>query len=149
MMRGQQPNDPEDSSMRTSTGAAVLLLASALLLLSGCTTTGSYAVLDRPAEPGDKIPADVLAIDVDFELDSSRFVGEDQATRFWLAAPSVDGAEICLVAYPTDGDDWFAGCGTGLTITGYGLGSYTVQPDGMPTPDNATRVSENVFRVGT
>ncbi len=33
-------------------------------------------------------------------------------------------------------------------LSGDSVGVYTVRPDGLPAPDNATGVSDNVYRLG-
>lgn len=124
--------------------AALLMVATAVL--TSCASTGGFSDLDRPAQENDSRPQDITLLeDEEAEIvpDSSRLVGTHEAVELWLVRTDADG--VCLVAYPEDGD-WVAGCSE-LTPLGIGgqAGSFIVIADGEDAPENATRVSENVF----
>lgn len=49
-------------------------------------------------------------------------------------------------AYDDPGDDdWVVGCGGGGTKVVGRAGSFEIVPDGVPAPEGATQVSENVY----
>lgn len=131
---------------RTLRTFAILLAASSAAVLSGCAASGaSYAVLDRDAQAGDEIQVDLPAYAGDeADLSTSRYVGEHDGTSLWLMR-GTDDSRVCLLAYAED-EKWVIGCGgeTGLGVGGV-AGRFDVVPDGVPGPDGATQLSENVY----
>lgn len=132
--------------MTPSRALALLATAAATLVLTACTA-GSPPYADLAGDPTEQdalpngLPAHAYG---DIDVDSIRYVGDDEGTQLWLAR----GAErdsMCLVSITDiDADDWVVACGGvagPLTI-----GSYVVHSDGYPTPDDAVAISENVYR---
>lgn len=114
----------------------VLLLG---LVVTGCS---DYSVLDRERTTSDSLPEVIDVAELDH--DSSRLAAEIGDQSFWLAS-GADRSEICLVVYQTD-IDWIASCGRSRLETSGLLGTFIVQPDGQPAPDETTRISENIFQ---
>lgn len=120
-------------------------------MLSGCTAfTSSYAVLDREAEPADTLPNAVIEQDSGdvADLSSARFVGEHSDSSLWLLR-GVDVGAVCVLAYQ-DETAWGMGCGSerGPVEMSGPAGHFTMVPDDYPTPDGATRISDNVYAPG-
>lgn len=113
------------------------------VLLTGCMSGTSYAVLDREAEAADALPG---AVETELlEPETARFVGEDDGASLWLVR-GVEASTICLVAYRTD-DAWVSGCsgeGGGLAVRGE-VGSWEVAPDGAPAPAGTRKLFDNIF----
>lgn len=125
-------------------GVAVV---SAALLLTACANSSSYAALDREAKSSDVLPTVVSDSDNQIISDSSRLVGEQDGVSLWLAKGSEPDV-VCLVVYPND-EEWAVTCGGAGAVqklTGPS-GGYVLAPDGMPTPEGGTQLSENVFSV--
>lgn len=117
------------------------------LALAGCSGPGAtYAVFDRDAQPADEVPQTISAHAWE-EADpaTARFAGEHDETSVWITQGG-DGARVCVVAY-ADEDAWVVACGPfGSRLGVDGLaGSFTVLPDGAPSPSGMTQVSENVY----
>ncbi|GGH36514.1 hypothetical protein [Microbacterium album] len=135
-----------------SKATAVTASLLAVLGLAGCGFLASpvpFSDLTRERTEADALPElhDFPPANVDPE--SSRYVGEHEGVRLWLAEPTqVDG--VCLIVVRTTDTDWVAGCsgGSGVRLGGAG-GSFEVRPDRAPVPDDATRVSENVYVLGS
>ncbi|NJI59986.1 hypothetical protein HCX50_11165 [Microbacterium oxydans] len=139
-----------DRSLRVARTAAGLLLTLSAIALSGCTafSTG-YAVLDREAEPADALPDAVAAqysVD-DADLSSARFVGEHSGSSIWLLHGADEGT-ICVLAHL---DETAGGMACGGERGPIGMsgpaGHFMVVPDDYPTPDGATRISDNVYAL--
>ncbi len=82
--------------------------------------------------------------DVEVVPDSSRSVGQYEGAELWLTHTADEG--VCLLVYPDD-VDWVVGCSAILPLTVRGpAGGFTVISDGQNTPENATTISENVYR---
>jgi len=118
-----------------------------VVALAGCINPGSgFAALDREAEPGDALPADLPNYaDDNLEPTSSRFVGEHDGNALYLAKGK-DANGICLLVYPDTAADWVIGCG-GSPEFGVGgpSGGYIVRPDGAPAPQDYVEIATNVF----
>ena len=132
---------------RITTGLALALTA---VGLSGCTAFApSYGVLDREAEPEDALPDAVAEQDSGdvADLSSARLVGEHSGTSIWLLR-GVEPGTVCGRAFPEDGV-WGMGCGgNGSPVEMSGpAGHFVTVPDDYPTPDGATRVSDNVYAL--
>lgn len=119
------------------------------LTLAGCSSSGvSYSILDREADAADELPAAVLATTDEIDGSTSQLAGEYDGSTFWLAS-AVRPDTVCLVVYPNE-DDWVATCGAEGGPIGVGgpSGNYILGPDGMPAPEDATQVADNVYVVG-
>lgn len=119
------------------------------LLLAGCGITPStYSILDSKAESEDALPDALPSYAGDSaDLATSRFVGEYDGTSLWLLRGE-ESSTVCLLAFPNV-DEWVMGCG-GDTDAGAmegPTGKYVYQPDGLPAPQDATRVSANVYAI--
>jgi hypothetical protein len=129
---------------------AALALALTAMALSGCTAFApSYGVLDREAEPEDAVPDAVAEQDSGdvADLSSARLVGEHSGSSIWLLRGVEHGA-VCVLAIPEDGE-WGMACGgEGAPVEMSGpAGHFVTVPDDYPTPDGATRVSDNVYAL--
>jgi len=123
-----------------------LIATCAVLTLTSCAASGSgYAVLDSDAQPADEVPEALPASAWDTaDSSSARFVGEHDGTSLWLTRGG-DETDVCLLAY-ADEDTWVLGCGGGSPFGVAGVsGSFTVIPDGVPSPEGMTQISENVY----
>lgn len=124
--------------------SAVASLTTSVGLLTSCTSTDGFSDLDRERQANDSVPEVVNFPDeVEVLPNSSRAVGTYEGTSLWLARTAEDG--FCLIAYP-DEVDWMVGCADipPLQVSG-SAGSFTVVSDGQDPPENATRISDNVF----
>ena len=98
----------------------VLLVTTGALALTGCTATEvhatprspepsatsvpvaqRFAILDRAFSERDALPDGVTETD-DVVLNSQRYTGEHDGTRYWVAAQSNGGA--CLIAWNPSAD---------------------------------------------
>ncbi|MFJ6532439.1 hypothetical protein [Microbacterium sp. NPDC091662] len=129
---------------------AGLVLALSVAALSGCAafTTG-YAVLDREAAPADALPDAFVEQDSGdvADLSSARFVGEHSGSSLWLLR-GVDQGSICMLAHQdeTVGNMVCGGDGGPVEMSGP-AGHFVTVPDDYPTPDGATRISDNVYAL--
>lgn len=139
-----------DRSLRVARTAAGVLLTLSAIALSGCTafSTG-YAVLERDAEPADALPEEVIeqySAD-DADLPSARFVGEHSGSSIWLLRGADEGT-ICVLAHL---DETAGGMACGGERGPIGMsgpaGHFMVVPDDYPSPDGATRISDNVYAL--
>ncbi len=138
------------SSRRLGRPVLLGLIGLAMVLgVTGCVSVGSgYGALDREAEAGDALPADLpnYAYD-DLVMDSARLVGEHDTNRLYLARGT--RSAICILVYP-DNVNWVVACGGDrgwLGVTGPS-GNYLVVPEGAVPPGDATPVAPNVFAAG-
>lgn len=133
-------------SLRLTLVPGSLIVFAALLV--GCSPSGAtYSVLDRAAESVDEPPSVVTDSGDDIAASSARFVGEHEGAQLWLAR-STTANGICLIVYPNS-QDWVAGCtnaGGPLEVSGP-AGAFVVLPDGSPTPDGTSQLTDNVFVV--
>lgn len=125
---------------------AVTVVAGGVLTLSGCSTAAdNFSDLQTEREPEDELPV-LSGEDVRDTVDvsTSRYVGEYQGTSLWIAE-GIQDSSICLI--PVRGtSEWVVACGGNAGVGSRGpTGSFTVIPDGVPVPENATKVSENVY----
>ncbi|MGV2901307.1 hypothetical protein ACNPM4_06475 [Microbacterium sp. AGC62] len=139
-----------DRSLRVARTAAGLLLTLSAIALSGCTAFATnYAVLDRDAEAADSVPDGVVEQDSGdvADLSSARLVGEHSGSSIWLLR-GVEPSTVCVLAY-RDEDEWGMGCGgeRGPVEMSGPAGHFTTVPDDYPTPDGATRISDNVYAL--
>ena len=118
-----------------------------VVALTGCMNSGSgLAALDREAEPGDALPADLPDYaDDNLEPMSSRFVGEHNGNALYLAKGK-EVNHICLLVHPDNSAEWVIGCG-GSPEFGVGgpSGGYVVRPDGALVPEDYVEIATNVF----
>lgn len=138
---------PDRSPRRGCRRVGVALIAAcAALTLTGCAGFGSdYAVLDREPDASDGVPELPSYAWHTADPATARFVAEHDETSLWLMRADDDA--VCLLAY-VDSDTWILGCGgSGASSFGVGgaAGSFTVVPDGMPSPEGMAQLSENVF----
>lgn len=118
-----------------------------MVALTGCMNSGSgWAVLDREAEQGDALPADLPGYaDDNLEPMSSRFVGEHDGNKLYLAKGN-EANQICLLVYPDTSAEWVIGCGRSPEFgVGGPSGGYVVRPDGAPIPEDYVEMATNVF----
>lgn len=73
-----------------------------------------------------------------------RYVGEHEGTSLWIAE-GVEASSVCLVALRGDSEGFISCGGTSGVATQGQAGSFTVIPDSGFTPDNAMKISENVY----
>jgi hypothetical protein len=127
---------------RTTVACATALGLAALL--SSCASAQPFAIFDREPQASDALPDAVS--DEFIDVDTARFVGDDDGTRLWLVRPSEHEDGICLVAYQSD-EVWLSGCSDRGTRVGIGgeVGSYEVVQDGWPAPEGTEKVFDNVF----
>jgi hypothetical protein len=139
-----------DRSLRVARAAAGLALTLSAIVLGGCAAfPTSYAVLDRDAEPADTVPDDVIEQDSGdvADLASARFVGDHSGSSLWLLR-GVEPSTVCVLAY-RDESEWGMGCGGErgpIEISGP-AGHFAAVPEDYPTPDGATRISDNVYAL--
>ena len=131
------------------TALALIAVGSLAIGLSGCffNPSSGFAVLDRPAEARDALPAELPdSEDLIFDPESARFVADDDGVPLYLASDGASG--ICLLVYAAASPVPHVGCGGGqrLGLKGPGF-KYEVRADGMPAPDGATALSPNVYRI--
>lgn len=86
----------------------------------------------RPQTSEDVLPGVVAG---EFDPGSSRFVGEDDAVRFFIARGASAAAPYCLILVPVAGaEGWVAGCGT---LEGVGVRGDVVGEARLGAPDSA------------
>lgn len=51
---------------------------------------------------------------------------------------------MCIVADAGE-DEWVVGCGGAGTKVDGMAGSFEIVPDGIPAPEGATQISENIY----
>ncbi|WP_261165773.1 hypothetical protein [Microbacterium sp. Marseille-Q6965] len=122
-----------------------ILATCSALALAGCASSSSYAVLEREAQAADAVPADLPARAAGgADFDSARAVGEHEGASLWIMRGE-DPGSVCLLSYRDD-EAWVVGCGgeSGLVTSGE-AGHFVVVADGMPAPDGAVQISENVY----
>jgi hypothetical protein len=123
---------------------AVLVTAFVTLALAGCATGSDYGDLDRDALPADRWPSDLVGRSSNTaDIRTSRLVGEDSASKLYLARAIEPAGGVCLLVY-TSGTEWVVGCGpTGLEVTA-GSSRYGVFDDQAAKGDQGA-ISKNVF----
>ncbi|GAA1055211.1 hypothetical protein GCM10017608_31500 [Agromyces luteolus] len=133
--------------LRATVGAMIAAAA-----LAGCSMAGvGFADLERTERSGDELPAAAQATLLDsIDPATSRYIGEDGDLRLWLARGTTPDS-VCIVLVEPNGEAG-AGCGGagGVRVGGMGIegdGELVVQPDGLPVPDGAVVISENVHRT--
>lgn len=124
-------------------GAACVLLVS----LTACSAGGAeYSDLSASRLFDAKGVSDSLTDEAlqGFDRETTRLVGTHDGTDVFLAVAE-SSAGACLLAYASD-VDWVSGCMEGEGSVGGVKGlTFVVLPDGAPVPDDADRVSDNVF----
>lgn len=139
-----------DASLRIARMTAGIVLAFSAAVLSGCTAFATgYAVLDREAEGADALPDAFIEQDpADIaDLSSARYVGEHSGSSLWLLR-GLDQGSVCILAY-RDETAGIMGCGSegGPVEMSGPAGHFVTVPDDYPTPDEATRISDNVYAL--
>src|SRR5699024_1347985 len=133
-----------DAMQRIRGAVALAVLGLGALTLAGCAgSIGGFSDLDADREAQDELPAlDEVAL-ASVDAQTSRYVGEYKGTWLWLVEGRAD-SPVCLVA-ASDDSEWTMACGSGAGLTTSGaLGRFTVVPDNLPAPHDATAISENV-----
>lgn len=138
---------------RTAAGTAAAAVAVALFVivtLASCHSPAAaeYGVFERQQSLSDRLPDDV-PMDAFGTLlpDTTRFVGEDDGERLYLAKDADDA--VCLAIVGGD-DDWWSGCtrgAAGVFSVEHPPRSYAVRPDGVPGPEGSRQISANVYVV--
>lgn len=126
-------------------GAAMMIGVSALMLTACSSAADGYSDLNGKRVAEDALPAMSDHILADLDPESSRFLGEFDGTKLWLAAATAPTAAVCLAIMPESGD-WIAGCGADFAL-GSPDGKFRIRADGAPSDDHLTPLSENVFRI--
>ncbi len=130
-----------------ATGMAVAAMG--VLALSGCTSgESSFADLRGDAEEGPALPSGVSGDALEsLDEDTIRWVGTSDGTELWLGEGATPDS-ACLLAYPAD-EQWSSTCTTDASIAelGGGFGTFLLVPDSLAAPDDATAISENVYRA--
>ncbi len=105
-LSGTRSRGWHDSSMTPSRSLALLATAAAALVLTACTAGVPYADLAGDPTEQDALPAglpDHAYRDVD--VDSSRYVGDDNGTQLWLVR-GTERDSVCLLRITNiDADD--------------------------------------------
>lgn len=126
------------------------MVCSALALTSCAASGPTYAALERDAQAVDELP-DALTPDAGDHADlaTARFAGEHDGTSLWLTRGN-DSSAVCLLAYQ-DESTWLLGCGGQNGPVGINgiVGAFMTVPDGVPGPDGATKISENVYTASS
>lgn len=135
--------------MRKARGLLVItLVASGILAFSGCSASvkDDYADLRKSDTSEDKLPVlDEDPIET-INFSTTRYVGEHEGTSLWIGE-GIEPSSICLVALFGDSEGSIA-CGGTSGVTSHGpAGSFAVIPDGGFVPDNAMKISENVYAI--
>ncbi|MFJ4045233.1 hypothetical protein ACIPV2_05750 [Microbacterium sp. NPDC089987] len=135
--------------MRKARGLLVItLVTSGILAFSGCSAPmkDDFADLRKSHTSEDKLPA--LDEDPSDTIDPSttRYVGEHEGTSLWIAE-GIETSSICLVALFGDSEGSISCGGTSGVATQGPAGSFAVIPDGVFAPDNAMKISENVYAI--
>ena len=122
-----------------------IVAVGSLLALSGCAmSTADFAVFDREPHANDAVPTELPSDSWErADPSTARFIADHDQTRIWLMR-GVDGADICLLVYPDDGD-WVIGCGGAALTVGGDSDAFTVVPDGTAMPDGVTVISDNLY----
>lgn len=132
--------------MHNSRGViAITLMAGGIFALSGCTTSvGEFSDLQTERESQDELPTLEKYAYESVDPSTSRYVGEHDGTELWIAEGTEDSS-ACLIA-DAGADSWIVSCGGRSGVeTGGIAGHFMVLPDGAFAPDNATKISENVY----
>lgn len=135
---------PRSASARTR---AALVVVCSVFALTSCAASGpTYAVFERDSQAVDELPEALTADAGDHaDLATARFAGEHDGTSLWLTRGN-DSSAVCLLAYQ-DESTWLLGCGGQQGPVGVSgvVGDFTLVPNGVPGPDGATKISENVY----
>ncbi|MFS2240723.1 hypothetical protein [Microbacterium sp. OR16] len=126
----------------------ITLVASGILVFSGCSASvkDDFADLRKPHTSQDKLPAlDEDPIET-INFSTARYVGEHKGTSLWIAE-GIEASSVCLVALVGDSEGSIACGGTSGVASQGPAGSFAVIPDGVPVPDNAMKISENVYAI--
>lgn len=124
--------------------SVVATVALAILGLTACSGSPTYADLDGEADPLPPAVVDGRDPELVMNPNSAHHVGEFDERAFYL----VDGGLphlICVVIYRND-DDWDGQCGQreqGFDFE-YGGLTITVAPDGAAVLEDGTRVGNNI-----
>jgi len=127
---------------RVRTPAAVLAALVVLVAAAGCgsgepeSVDDAFPVFAEPQDDLDVLPGGFDAMDLTgYDLPSSRFVGSDGVTTFYLAKQvDPDGvARICLAALAPDGPS--ASCTTADTLTLTKTGFFVARLSEPPADD--------------
>lgn len=126
----------------------ITLVTSGILVFSGCSASvkDDFTDLRKPHTSQDKLPAlDEDPIET-INFSTARYVGEHEGTSLWIAE-GIEASSVCLVALFGDSEGSIACGGTSGVASQGPAGSFAVIPDGVPVPDNAMKISENVYAI--
>ena len=88
--------------------------ATALLLMTGCSSYSGIAAVQRSAEAKDELPAQIRTVNPNMPTDF-RFLTEDAGVKYF-AAESADHTTACIAVYPVENpNQWGTGCSGGIT----------------------------------
>ncbi|PKI92950.1 hypothetical protein CW368_01230 [Actinomycetales bacterium SN12] len=124
------------------------LVTSGILVFSGCSASvkDDFADLRKPHTRQDKLPA----LDEDpsetIDFSTARYLGEHEGTSLWIAE-GIKASSVCLVALFGDSEGSISCGGTSGVATQGQAGSFAVIPDNGFVPDNAMKISENVYAI--
>ncbi len=127
-------------------------MSAATVALTGCApNVGGFAVLDKPMEASDELPANVHDFDdgeLPADFSTAHLIGEHNGSRVWFMR-DIGGTGLCFFAY-ADEAVTASSCVTpeGPIEVGTPAIDFYVVPDGEPGPDNATKISENLYAKG-
>jgi hypothetical protein len=122
----------------------VLVTVFVTTALAGCASEITYGDLNRDALPADRWPSDLVGRSSNTaDVETSRLVGEDSASKLYLARAIEPAGGVCLLVY-TSRTEWVVGCGpTGLEVTA-GSSRYGVFDD-QAAKGGQGAISKNVF----
>jgi hypothetical protein len=122
----------------TKKSAAALGALLCTLVLTGCATSGTRALLDEPQAAEDALP-DVSSLEdggsIELVPSTSRLLGEAEGARFWAARDQL--GDFCILSMPLDApEEQVIGCsggdGDGLGLSGQGVPTVSWHADGAP-----------------
>ena len=124
--------------MTTKKSAAALGALACTLVLAGCATSSTRALLDEPRVAGDALP-DLSSLEeggpIELVPSTSRLLGEAEGARFWAARD--EAGDFCVLSMPLDApDEPVIGCtggdGDGLGLGGESVPTVSWHADGAP-----------------
>ncbi|WES63959.1 hypothetical protein P0L94_16005 [Microbacter sp. GSS18] len=140
--------------LRLSTVLRPLLLGAVAFTLAGCAAQSTgYSDLDRASTDQDALPAETQPSDM-VDPDTIRFVTTDGDWSIWIASGS-EPDSVCLILFASANGSNTATTSCDTSAGGVRVdenapgGNYLAIPDSATPPDDATALSENVYRIGT
>lgn len=128
--------------------AAILLICTSALIVSGCSAGSDFPILDRAQTPEDEIPSSVTdLIDMsEYDLSTSRLSAIDDDREYFLIE-RVSGGEVTSPCLVIAGPDPLVACGgAGGAVSASSLSGREVQLVGAPAIDGDgwTAISDNI-----